>query len=140
MTYKRSSRATNARGSWARMGRRPVTARAATSTTATWLALDSATYAFALFAKAMPTGSSKRVDSVSASTSSMVAITWWNEGLAGSASMTLTVSETWLATHTSRPSGRGATLTGSTPTLMRATTARLSGSMTSTVSAGVFAT
>ena len=55
-------------------------------------------------------------------------------------SMTLIESEMWLATQTSLPSGRTATLTGSMPTGIRATTVRLAVSITSTVLAGVFAT
>ena len=85
----------------------------------------------------MPTGSSKRVDRVAASNTWTVASTSCRVGLAGSASITLTESETWLATHTSLPSGRTATPTGSRPTSMRATTVRVAVSMTSTVSAGV---
>ena len=104
------------------------------------LLLERATYAFSLLAKAMPAGSSKRVARVSGARAWTVAITWWNVRLAGSASMTLTESDTWLATHTSRPSGRTAMLTGSMPTLIRATTRRGRRSITSTVSAGVLAT
>ena len=53
----------------------PVTRRAATSTMATWFSDDSATYAFSSLAKAIPTGSSKRVAPLKVPTSCTVATT-----------------------------------------------------------------
>ena len=129
-----------ARGSWAGMARCRTTRRPATSTTAMRLLLESATYALRLPAKAMPAGSSKRVASVSGESACTVSSTWWKVRLPGAASMTLTESDTWFATHTSRPSGRTAMPTGSIPTWIRATTRRLRRSNTSTVSAGVLVT
>ena len=139
-TYSRPFRTASARGSWAGISRCPVTARSATSTTATRLAEERATYAFSSDAKATPTGSSNRVARESGSRSCTVATTCRNVGLPGRRSMTLTESETWFETHTSPPSGRTASPTGSIPTGTRATSSRVFASSTSTVSAGVLQT
>ena len=104
------------------------------------LLVESATYALLSLANATPTGSSKRVEKSSEWTSCTVPTTAWKVGLSGSESMTLTESDTWFATQTSPPSGRTAMLTGSMPTLMRRSNRRFATSITSTVSAGVFAT
>ena len=102
-TYSRPFRTASARGSWAGISRCPVTARFATSTTATRLVEERATYALASLAKATPTGSSNRVARVSGSRSCTVETTCRNVGLPGRASITLTLSETWFETHTSPP-------------------------------------
>ncbi len=90
-------------------------------------------------AKAMPAGSSNCV-ARSASRSWIVSTTWCSVALFGSVSTTLTESETWFATQTSRPSGRTATLTGSTPTSIRAKTLWLEVLITSRRSLVVAAT
>ena len=71
-------------------------------------------------AKAMPTGSSKRVAPAALNSWIVAMICMW-VGLVSSRSMMLTESETWFETQSSRPSGRTATLTGSRPTRMLAT-------------------
>jgi hypothetical protein len=70
----------------------------------------------------------------------MVSLTRWNVGLAGLVSITLTLSETWLETHTSSPSGRTPTETGSTPTLTLAMTEFVPVLITDTVPLVVLAT
>jgi hypothetical protein len=82
---------------------------------ATSLREERATYALALPAKAMPTGSSNQ-ETPSPSTSWMVSTTRRKVSLPGTTSITLTLSETWFETQTSVPSGFTATLTGSRPT------------------------
>ncbi len=84
-------------------------------TIAIWLREESATYALLLLANAMPTGSSNCVTPF-ASSAWMVSTTEPKLVLVGSRSITLTLSERWFETQSSRPSGRSARLTGSMPT------------------------